>query len=243
MVNIIGTRNKLTQDKRGLSESVTVGYRDNLQSIEEQLNATNQGTQYRTYEAGRITAGSVLDKELAEDFEENGWTVKNYLSLLRNLYTSYHPGKPLDVPIVNGTPYGLGLEFQVEPAFDGESFDSMIQSLWTDVDVEGYSWQELATNIQDASRNISDLNDVITLSKGTLMLAGMRIYGELFSPGLTRSYSLDENSFGVRFYETEDYNYININAGLTDYERTLDEAWKIAEYLDGIPAASTHSDS
>lgn len=60
----------------------------------------------------------------------------------------------------------------------------------------------------------------------------MIAYVKIFGKRMTRSYAVDGNRFGVRFYEMENSNYINLSAGLKDYEMILSESRVVSDYLD-----------
>lgn len=172
-----------------------------------------------------ITAFSLIPEGM-EQGDKVTW--KNLVGGLKK-YHSYEPGQPTEIPVKDDQPYGVGVDLNVGNDFELNEFDSMVENLWTDV--KGYSMRETMEKIREWE-DLEGFSDVWDTAKELPKLGAMIGYEKIIGNNLTKSYAVDENSFGVRLYEGEDSNYVNFSAGLTNYDLVLEKAGEAAEHLD-----------
>ena len=206
-------------------------YKREALEIRGQVSKAIQRDHSRYIYTDRMYGGSLLSDDFCDIYQGNSMSISAFLKTLKTAHADYEPGKPLKVPIVSGTPRGLGIQIEIEKdIFDVSRFELMVDELWDDVST--YSWREAKRRIQAGEDKLGSVKAALDGLKNLLMLAGMKGYGWIFLPGLERSYMVNNEKVGIRFYQTNDSCYIDISGGVTQYERTLNATQKVAEYLD-----------
>lgn len=188
---------------------------------------SNQSTKISTE---RIVAASAFNEDFNTLYNQNSSNLRSFFLFLKKLYKEYEPGKPLTVPIVNGTPYGLSIEIKVPLTFEVSEFDEMVQREWSSH--QAYSWEKPIGDSKESVATQGVANGIVSATNGILLLAVMKLYAAVFIPGLERSYTICNGDAGIRFITTDEANYIDISGGETSYEVALETAEDVANYLD-----------
>lgn len=207
------------------TDPTAVPYVGELRLFEEQLEEAIEAGQSRKVATDRVVGASLLDEDFSTLYQQGSMSIRTLLRFIRRLHSKFEPGKPLEIPIVNGTPYGLGVEIEVPPGFDATDFEEMVTECWPEA--EGYSWADIKNQI-----TTSGFQALLAAGKGVIMLGLIKGYAAVFLPGLKRTYKIHEGHAGIRLISTEHGNYIDITSGTTSYETTLEIAETVATYLD-----------
>lgn len=197
-----------------------MSYENDLRSLESQLQYSLESDTPVQLSANGVFAGSFADKDYPS----------NEFLKVKNILLEYEPGKPTEIPIVDGTPY-LGLGMDVGRFYTVEDFEQMVDTLWDDA--RGYSTFELFDRIASEYGDVETLGDIVDLVGISASATLYKISQKLLFPELKRTYRADD--LEVFFFEADDRNYIYLNAtDLADYETTLSGAEQVAEYLDSL---------
>lgn len=201
-----------------------MNYTSQLNQIEEEIDVAEKGP--IELETQDITGFSLVSDSL-----KSGRS--SYRAFFDSMikYHDYTPGEATSIPVKQGETYGLGLDIDAGDRFGEQDFEEMMDSLW-EGEFKGYSWVETAEKIEEW-HDLRDIDQVKTVIRDLPGLILMKCYKPLSSHGLEKSYSVDENSFGVRFYDSDEGNIINVSADVKTADRVLENARKISRYLDG----------
>jgi hypothetical protein len=205
-------------------------YKEELNDIEGQINQAVEDNQSRYIMTDHIHAGSLLDEGNYKIYHNGSMNFRTFFRVLKTSYSEYKPGKPLKIPVVGGVPRGLGIQIELDHLFTSHEFDSMVDSLWDDVDT--YSLEKSRDRLLNDGSATNTVDDVIDALKQILILSMMRIYGIFLMPGLKRSYSINNGQQGIRFYQYGNKSYIDISGGVTQHKEMLTVAERVAKYLD-----------
>lgn len=205
-------------------------YTAELERFEDSLEAALSEDDSVMISTEHITGASLLDHNFVEMYQGGRLSIRAVFEFLRRLHSSYELGEPLPIPVIDQTPYGLGIEIQVPKEFEECDFEEMVESIWPEA--IGYSLSDNKNRFSRAIYEKGFVRGFLSGINGMAIQSCLKLYSLIFLPNLNKSYESEKNNIGIRFLTGDSKNYINISGGVKSYNTTVNAARKITDYMD-----------